>query len=305
MKPRHTSFPAGAQEWRSVARARRRRRQITASESELAVEHRLAILGGKMSCTGTGCPSGMADVAAEIAERMSKVALPDSRFGRDFTQFIPGFEGAEEAARSVLGTAECQGAKRVFVTPDNAVAAVRQELIQRDVDLVVPSYGLHRGFLEVKASAIPRGLLPHAGWLDAIEHFGRSLTFDELNALGPIDLIVTGASAITLKGLRFGMGDFYLDIEWMILRALGVITDGTPVIAVVHDTQVTDLPLQALPSNVTANVIVTSACIFRPWGRTRPRALDWSIVPDALLQTATLQEFRLRFPDLSAANPFA
>jgi 5-formyltetrahydrofolate cyclo-ligase len=256
-----------------------------------------------MSGTGTDSPLSIAKVAAEIAECTSKVALPDSRFGRDFTQFIPSFEGADEAARSVIATGECQCAKRVFVTPDNAVAAVRQRLMQRGVDLVVPSYGLHRGFLEVKASEIPGALLPHAGWLDAIEHFGRSLTLDSLGAAGPIDLIVTGASAITLTGLRFGMGDFYLDIEWIILRALEVIADETPVIAVVHDTQLTDLPLQAVPSNVTADVIVTPASMFRPRGQTRPRGLDWSIVPGALLQTAVLQEFRRRSSDLSRAHP--
>jgi 5-formyltetrahydrofolate cyclo-ligase len=269
----------------------------------LAAGHHSAILGDKMSDTGTGSPLSIADVAAEIAERTSRVALPDSRFGRDFAQFIPSFDRADEAACWVEATAECQRAKRVFVTPDNSVAGVRQRLIQRDVDLVVPSYGLHRGFLEVKARDVPQASLPHAGWLDAIEHFGRSLTLDRLSAAGPIDLIVTGASAITQKGLRFGMGDFYLDIEWMILRALDVITDDTPVIAVVHDTQVTDLPLQAVSSNVTADVIVTPLCMFRPQDHTRPRALDWSIVPDALLKTATLQEFRRRSSNLSDAHP--
>jgi 5-formyltetrahydrofolate cyclo-ligase len=258
-----------------------------------------------MSGTGPGSPLRIAEVAAEIAERTSKVALPDSRFGRDFTQFIPSFERADEVACGVIATPECQGAKRVFVTPDNAVAAVRQRLIQRNVDLVVPSYGLYRGFLEIKAREIPRGSLRHAGWLDAIEHFGRSLSLDGLSAAGPIDLIVTGASAITLKGLRFGMGDFYLDIEWMILRALDVIRDETPVIAVVHDTQTTDLPLQAVPSNVIADLIVTPFCMIRPLGHMRPRAMDWSIVPDALLQTATLQEFRRRSSDLFGAHPSA
>jgi len=258
-----------------------------------------------MSGTGTGSVLSIADVAAEIAERTSKVALPDSRFGRDFTQFIPSFERADVAARSVIATPECHGAKRVFVTPDNAVQAVRQRLIQRDVDLVVPSYGLHRGFLEVNAGDVPRYLLRHAGWLDAIEHFGKSLTLDSLSAAGPIDLIVTGASAITLRGLRFGMGDLYLDIEWAILRALDVISDETPVVAVVHDTQVTNLPLHAVSSNVIADVIVTPVCIFRPQGHTRPRSLDWSIVPDALLETATLQEFRRRSSDPAGTHPSA
>src|SRR5579859_5466790 len=204
-------------------------------------------MGGEMKGAEIGSPPSRGAVAAEIAERTAGVALPDSRFGRDFTQFIPSFEGADEAAHALMALNECRGAKRVFVTPDNAVAAVRQALLEREVNLVVPSYGLHRGFLEVLANQIPQGLLPHAGWLDAIEHFGRSLTLDSLSAAGPVDLIVTGASAVTAMGLRFGMGDFYLDIEWTILRTLDVITDETPIIAIVHDAQITDLMLEAVP----------------------------------------------------------
>lgn len=247
---------------------------------------------GEMKSREVAMGRSRAEVAAEIAEQTSKVAFPDSRFGRDFSQFIPSFEGADIAAQGVMATSERQLAKRVFVTPDNAVSAVRQKLIQQGVDLVVPSYGLHRGFLEIAVEAIPTSAIAHAGWLDFIEYYGRSLALKALAVSGPIDLIVTGASAITLEGLRFGMGDFYLDIEWPILRALGLVTDRTPVIAVVHDAQLTDLAIESAPSNVTADLIVTPAYTLRPPVHARPTGLDWSIVPPHLIQTATLQEFR-------------
>ena len=239
----------------------------------------------------------LAEVAAEIAERTACVAHADSRFGRDFTQFIPGFDGAPEAARGVVALSECWMAKRAFVTPDNAVAGVRQRLLQRGVDLVVPSYGLHRGLLEVRAASLPESALPHAGWLDCVEHYGVSLPLDELAGGGAIDVIVTGASAVTVRGLRFGMGDVYLDIEWGILRALGLVDDDTPVIACVHDTQISELPFDAQPGNVTADIIVTPSQTIRAdarGGRVRPAALDWSIVPPSLMRTTILQEFRQR-----------
>lgn len=239
----------------------------------------------------------LSKVAAEIVERTSRVAHADSRFGRDFSQFIPCFDGAEIAARNVVELPECRAAKRVFITPDNAVAPVRQLLIQGGVDLVVPSYGLHRGFLEVNPVVMPASAVPHSGWLDSIEHYGRSLTLDELAAGGAMDLVIAGAFAVTLQGLRFGMGDFYLDIEWAILRSLGVVTDQTLVIAVVHDAQTTAEDFEPLPTNVTADLIVTPSRTIRTArlaGRGRPSTLDWSIVPPSLMQTGTFEEFRHR-----------
>ncbi len=231
------------------------------------------------------------EAAEAIAGRTAAVAFADSRFGRDVSQFIPSFEGADLAARGLLATAECQGARWVLATPDNGLAFVRQKLLQRGVDLIVPSYGLHRGFLRVEAASVPLAAAPYAGWLDGIEHFGVALGLEELKACGRIDLIVTGASAVTAAGLRFGMGGFYLDIEWAVLRGLGVVDDRTPVAAVVHDVQVSeeDLPIRA--TDVTADLIVTPTRTLRPARRPRPAALDWSIVPDSLRRTETLEAF--------------
>lgn len=109
-----------------------------------------------------------------------------------------------------------------------------------------------------------------------------------------VDLIVTGASAVTTGGLRFGMGDFYLDIEWAMLRALGAAGSATPVIAVVHDAQVVDLDLAPDASNICADLIITPTRAMRAPARTRPATLDWSIVPEALARTPTLEAFRHR-----------
>ncbi len=242
-----------------------------------------------------------AELAGQIAARMAQVARSDSRFGRDFSQFIPSFDGAEAAGRAVVALSECRGVKSVFITPDNAVAEVRRLLLRQGVDLIVPSYGLHRGFVRVPARSVPASAAPYAGWLDAIEHFGQTLSLDDLAAFGSVDLIVTGASAITMRGLRFGMGDFYLDIEWAILRAIGVFTPGIPVVAVVHDMELADADLAADPSNIAADVIVTPTRVLRTPPLTRPSALDWSIVPEALARTPTLQAFR-RLSTRSAAQ---
>lgn len=238
-------------------------------------------------------------VARAIADGMALIAYPDSRFGRDFSQFIPGFDGADLAALATMSLPACRAARRVFITPDNAVAPLRRMLIEAGADLIVPSYGLYRGFLHVPASAVPPDALPYCGWLDAIEAFGTALTLDELSALATIDLIITGSSAITMQGLRFGMGDFYLDIEWAILRMLGLVDERTPVIAVVHDTEVAARSFAPAPSNVCANTIVTPTriiSILEEYAAKRPATLDRSIVPHALEAMPFVQAFTARFP---------
>ena len=244
-----------------------------------------------MQACGESAVTSKVELAAAIARRTAAVAAPDSRFGRDFTQFIPSFEGAQQAAERAMATPECCAARLAFVTPDNAVAEVRRLFLQRGVDIIAPSYGLRRGFVRMAAKDVPASAAPFAGWLDALEHFGRSLSLQELKGVGAIDVVVTGAAAITETGLRFGMGDFYLDIEWAILSRLGLVEARTPVVAVVHDVQITDEDLPPAAPTVAADVIATPSRLLRPPPRPRPGDLDWSIAPEALKRTATLQDF--------------
>ncbi len=232
-----------------------------------------------------------ATIAAEIARTVSSAAYPDSRFGRDFSKFIPRFEGSQIAAATLMQTPECQHARYVFVTPDNALTAVRHMLLRRGVDIVVPSYGLHRGFLCVDASSLPSGAAPYAAWLDGVEHFGRHVSLEELRTRGRLDLLVTGASAISSDGARFGMGHEYLDVEWLLLRAAGVVDEQTPVAALVHDLQITHEPVAIRASDLIADIIVTSTSIIRTQRRPRPSTIDWSLVSEQLRQTSVFEEF--------------
>src|SRR2546430_17005594 len=80
----------------------------------------------------------------------------------------------------------------------------------------------------------------YAATLDGMERLAqqgtaRYLTLREVQRLGRLDLLVTGASAVCTNGGRTGKGPGYFDPEGAMLRLLGVIPDETPGIAVGHD----------------------------------------------------------------------
>ena len=227
--------------------------------------------------------------AAEIEEAMRAVAIPDARFGCDFTRFIPGFPGADAAAALLAAEPAYRDARSIFVTPDNGLIPFRARALADGKTLVLPSYGLHRGFLVVEGGTVPPDDALYAAWLDGLDHFGREISLGELRARDRFDLVVTGASAITPAGQRFGMGHAYLDLEWGILDALDAVSQATPVAAIVHDLQFTDLLFEIADTDVLADLIATPTRLVRTVPRPRPSGLRWDLID----------------PDIAAAPAFA
>jgi 5-formyltetrahydrofolate cyclo-ligase len=229
-------------------------------------------------------------IARQVSLGMREVAVPDSHFHLDFSQFIPGFVGSETAARRISSQPLCRQASWIFVTPDNALLPLRQMLLEDGKDLVLPSYGLHRGFVLIEAARIPRGQAVFASWLDGMDYFGKPVSLAQLRERGPFDLILTGASAITDNGMRFGMGSRYLDVEWGLFAVSHLVKPQTPVVAVVHDIQVVPMTATVTASDVLANYIVTPTRILECPASTRPAVLDWTIVSPDLAASPPLRE---------------
>jgi 5-formyltetrahydrofolate cyclo-ligase len=231
-------------------------------------------------------------IACDVSARMREVAIPDSHFHLDFTQFIPGFVGSETAATRLSAHPLYREARSIFVTPDNGLIPLRRMLLEDGKDLVLPSYGLHRGFILIEAARIPKGQALFASWLDGMDHFGTAVTLGELRHRGKFDLVLTGASAVTTTGLRFGMGARYLDIEWAVFALNDLVTPQTPVVAVVHDLQVVQVAARVVGSDVLADIIVTPTRLLECPPSSRPLSLDWSIVTPELAASPPLRELR-------------
>ncbi len=192
-----------------------------------------------------------------VWRNLRRVARPDSRFHFDFNEYIPDFVGSKAATERLMELDIYRRADTVFITPDNCLERLRAETVGAGKRQIVSTYGIRRGLVELTPADVPAGLEPYAVMLDAIESFGRHLPLVALRQGGPLDLIVTGASAVNTAGIRFGKGHGFFDLEWAIFCQLGVADQETPVVAFVHDCQVVDIELEMSPFDTICDLIVT------------------------------------------------
>lgn len=207
-------------------------------------------------------------IRQRIWEKLAGLGLSSSAFNS-----IPPFKGQEQAAERLRDLKVYLNARRVFVPPDSAQFEVRLNILRDGKTLVMATPRLKDGFYEAVQT------IPKYRWTQAIRSFGiqrwgRRLMTNK-DDIGEIDLLVTGAVAVSLRGERIGKGTGYFDWEYAILREIGCIGAGTPIVAVVHDLQVYDkLPWEG--KDVSVDFIVTPTRVIRVESPSlRPSGIDW------------------------------
>ena len=147
----------------------------------------------------------------KVWKELRKVAKPDSRFHLNFAEFIPDFQGSDMATERLIQMDIYQQAKVIFITPDNCLEQLRAQAIRDGKVLIISTYGIRRGLVELLPEDVPDGLTDYAVLLDVIEGLGRHISLSELKErYGKVDVLVTGASAVTHSGARFGKGHGFL-----------------------------------------------------------------------------------------------
>ena len=214
-----------------------------------------------------------------VWRRLAEVARPDSRFGLDFTSFIPDFDGSDLCAESVAGLPEYQSAATVAVMPDNNLESLRSRVLADGKRLLTCTYALARGFVLLDGRELAAADRALAATLDGMERFATPLAYAQLCALGQLDLVVTGAAAVTREGVHFGKGHGYFDIEWGLLREVGLVAQRTPVVASVHGCQVVEESVPHAVSDATVDVIVTPTQVARCRPLPKPAGLFWERLP--------------------------
>ncbi|RLF14817.1 MAG: 5-formyltetrahydrofolate cyclo-ligase [Thermoprotei archaeon] len=167
----------------------------------------------------------------ELMERNNIAIFPRPVYGR-----IPNFKMSEVAARRLIETNVFQKAEVVFVCPDSPQRPIREAVIRMEKTLIMATPKLRKGFIIIKPRSVPRGLEWKASTIRGAFKYGKLVNIPEV----PIDLKVTGSVAVTLDGARLGKGGGFSDLEYAILRELGLIDDSTPVVTTVHDVQIVD-----------------------------------------------------------------
>src|SRR5690606_12524744 len=140
---------------------------------------------------------------------------------------IPNFAGAERAARRLRELPVYQAARGVKVNPDAPQLPVRAMVLRDGKTLYMPSPRLRGAFVRIRPENVPPGEERRAASLSHCGRYGEEVTLKELAeriAAGEptIDLIVVGAAAVSRNGARAGKGEGYADMEYAILRELGL-----------------------------------------------------------------------------------
>ena len=133
-----------------------------------------------------------------IWEELLKVAKPDSKFSWQFSEFICDYEGSEKGTALLTATDMYKNAKVIFITPDNNLETLREQAFRDKKTVVMTNYGITRGFFLIRPEQIPEGKEEVASLLDGVSRYWKHQTLAQLKeSVGHIDMMVTGASAIT------------------------------------------------------------------------------------------------------------
>src|SRR5579859_2785291 len=150
---------------------------------------------------------------------------------------IPNVKHADAAARRLAETPEWTRARVVKVNPDPPQRAVRFRALRDGKVLLMPPPALRKGFLLLRID--PQRLAPNqlfaASSIKGAFAVGEPIGLDDLPA---IDLLVFGSVAVSADGDRVGKGAGYAELEFAVLRTLGVVPDDIPIATTVHDAQV-------------------------------------------------------------------
>lgn len=233
-------------------------------------------------------------VREKIWSKLAHVALPDSRFHLNFSEVIPDFIDSARATDLLTAESFYRDCNYAFITPDNCLVDLRRRMLEDGKSFVMSGYGIYGGFYLLEPHMVPKGQELFAAWLDGLEHFGRKIKLNEIADLGRFDFMVTGASAVSLDGVRFGKGHGFFDLEWGMFTELGIVDDETPVAALVHDVQVVEDKLFPSPTDILVDLIATPSGIRRIENRgVRPRGIHWDLLePEQIDATPPLQDLR-------------
>lgn len=207
----------------------------------------------------------------KVWTQLRKVARPDSRFHHDYSSFIADFDGSSVATELVVSLPVYKNAELVFIAPDNCAQELRYRSLKDGKKVLVTTYGIRRGFFILDPKEIAESKWEMASMLDAMERLGKHMTLTEVFQLTQnIDLMVTGTGAINYKGLRFGKGHGFFDLEWAMLYTVRKVTEKTKTIAVVHECQVLDEELQGEVWDTGCDFVVTNERVIEVQGCNKP-----------------------------------
>ncbi len=198
------------------------------------------------------------DARQRVWKELRKVAKPDSRFSYNFAECIADYEGSNRSADLMREHEIYKKSNLVFITPDNNLEKLREYALLDKKILLMTNYGISRGFCIIRPGEVPEGKEELAATLDGFEKFMHQISLDDVKKeFNKVDMLVTGGSAISTQGFRFGKGHGYFDLEWAMFWETDLVDLETPVFAVGHNCQIVDVEIEPSSYDTVVDYIVT------------------------------------------------
>ncbi|KAK3921293.1 Methenyltetrahydrofolate synthase domain-containing protein [Frankliniella fusca] len=223
-----------------------------------------------------------------------------------FLNRIPNFKGIEDAAQRFSETEEFLKAKSIAMNADKAQEKIQYHTVQAKKTLLIQiPLLIRKGF--VKAIKIPDDFpeddIPKLTSRAAIGVHGKTVQLSEDRK---VDIVVMGSIAVSKQGQRIGKGEGFADIEFAMMKKLGMLTPDTIVVTTVHDIQVYDsLPEELFKDHdVYVDLIVTPTQVIRVSpnpDRFEKYGLNWSLLSSRRLKIFPILR-QLREKDVSAGD---
>eukprot|EP00931_Biecheleriopsis_adriatica_P068894 TRINITY_DN42788_c0_g1_i1.p1 TRINITY_DN42788_c0_g1~~TRINITY_DN42788_c0_g1_i1.p1 ORF type:complete len:431 (+),score=80.45 TRINITY_DN42788_c0_g1_i1:28-1320(+) len=206
-------------------------------------------------------------------------------FPRPVHHRIPNFKGSKQAGERLATLPEFMNAKVVKINPDTPQKSVRVATLEAQKTLYVPQPRLRTGFFSrILPGEVPPERYNFAATARGMKELANPLGLDDRTK---IDVVVIGSSAVNpVNGARIGKGEGFAELEYGMMRELGMIDENTPVITTIHDSQVIseDFPPKGkgmMVHDVPVDIIVTPTQIIRVPEETRlpkPTGIYWDIL---------------------------
>jgi 5-formyltetrahydrofolate cyclo-ligase len=213
---------------------------------------------------------------------------------------IPNFEGASEAAQRLTETAVWDAAETVKANPDSPQLPVRRAALRagKTVYMAVPRLRDERCFYELDPDELDD--IEAAPAVSNVADHARQVGPE---AVGNVDLVVSGSVAVTEDGARIGKGEGYSDLEYAVLRELGLVDETTPVVTTVHELQIAGGPEGVVDTTVPVDdhdvpmdwVVTPERTVETETPHATPAGVDWDALPAERI--AEIPVLSSRWPD--------
>lgn len=216
-------------------------------------------------------------------EERNIAEFPRPVYGR-----IPNFKGAEKAAEKLFSLKAWSSARVVKSNPDSPQYYVRLRALEDGKTLIMASPRLTNGFVLLDPVKIPRNKYKYAATIKGALIYGRLVKLVELP---PVDLIVTGCVAVDRRGGRIGKGGGYCELEYGILRELGLVSEQTPIVTTIHDVQLVEENIPLEVHDITVDFYATPSRLVEvsPRGY-KPSGIYWNLLRPDLKELDVIKE---------------